>query len=448
METLASESGLYRFLCAFLRFWFSHIFRRLRVLEPERLPRSGPVLLVVNHPAGFVEALIVIAGLNRRIHCLLDRSLLRGPFERIMARLLGMIPYNFEGEDWPAIFDSVSRLFSREEAVLVFARRAVETGRYAPEAATVAIEAEDYLAREAPLPVIPVHLFIPAPPSGAGEILIYIGPSLSPADAPWTREPDLDQSIRLLDEQIGKACCENPFRLQPEQVGQFISGLESLMREELADEWSQRPNWKQRVEDFDISPFFVRLAHQLNYGHPGRLVAVNESLRNYEERKRRDALHALRVETAGPWSKSPGRRLAAWIETIVGFPVACYGLLNSLVAWFVLWLAGLMNRGLWEATPKEWVARAVVAAACYAGQIALAAHFLARADVGYYAPSVFISGAYVLRYLRLLERRTRVLTGPAAARRELARRRRMRRALIGELKRDQDRYAAVLKVAH
>ncbi|MGH9342267.1 MAG: lysophospholipid acyltransferase family protein, partial [Terriglobia bacterium] len=447
------ESGVYRFVRGGLRLWFSLIFRRLRVLQEASLPRSGPVLLVVNHPPGFVEALVLVAALKRRVHCLLDQALLTGPFERLTARALGMIPYEFQGEDWAAVLESVCKIFSKEGIALIFVRPPVAaasaaTRGFAPEAAEVALEAEAYLSREVPLPVFPTHLFLPAPPSTAGEILIHIDHSLSTQGAPWHAQEDLDKGIRMLDEEIEKACCAGPFRLQPDQVEQFIAGLETIMREDFSESWSHRANWKQKVEDFDLSPYLIRLTHRLNYGNPGRLAALNEALRNYQERKRRMALGALKAQTAGAWHKNGWRRLAVWVEAAAGFPVAVYGLVNLLVAWFVLGVTGLLKNGLWEASPKEWATRVLIALACYAGQVALVAHFLPREEAGYYAPSLLLSGAYLLRYLWLLEHRISILVGAMDGRGRADRLRRLRKSLIGELKRDQDRYVSAWKIAH
>lgn len=446
------DSGFYAFVRTLLRLWFSLVYRRLRVLREEALPTEGPALLVVNHPPGFVEALVLVAALKRQVHCVLDQSLLAGPVERLIARTLGMVAYTFQGEDWAAALEAVCEILSREGTVLIFIRPQAQSVSgavkgFAREAAEAAIEAEGYLGRQAPLPVFPVHLFLPSASSAAGEAIIHIDDLLSAQGAPWQAQQDLDKSVRALDEAIEKACCSGPFRLQPDQVEQFISGLEAVMREDFAESWSHRANWKQKVEDFDLSPYLIRLTHRLNYGNPGRLAAHNEALHHYQERKRRMALGTLRAETAGDWTKSGWRRFAVWAETVLGFPIALYGLLNLLAAWFVARVAGLMKKGLWDAAPKQWIARIVIALACYAGQVALAAHFLPRAAAGYYAPSLVLSGVYLLRYLWLWEHRTTVLAGAMGGSHRAERLRWLRKSLIDELKRDQDRYLPTWKVA-
>ncbi|MGH9451697.1 MAG: lysophospholipid acyltransferase family protein, partial [Terriglobia bacterium] len=260
MEQVAGESGLYNFLRRVLRIWFGLLFRRLRVLDESSIPAVGPALLVVNHPAGFTEALLLVAALGRRFHCLIDHAYLKGPFERAAASALGMVPYRFRSDDWPAALESVCGIFSRGGTVLIFARQRETgaTGALATQAAEVAMQAEAYLGREAPLPLLPVDLFLPVPPSGVGEVLVRVEPPLASRDVlgPKERkEEDLDEAIRRLGQEIEEVCGESPFRLQPEVIDEFLDGLEVVMREDFAEKWSHRQNWKQKVEDFDLSPF-------------------------------------------------------------------------------------------------------------------------------------------------------------------------------------------------
>jgi 1-acyl-sn-glycerol-3-phosphate acyltransferase len=452
LQPRASEDAFAEFLRNVLRFWFGMFFRRIRVLNIEALSRTGPALLVVNHPPGFADALILNAAFDRPVHCLLEHRYLKSILKRWCARALDMIAYEFEGEDWPAALGNCCEIFARGGLVLVFARQQTvsseEPASFAPEAAEIAFEAQTYLEREAPLPIHPVNLFLPVPPSQSDEVLISVGSSLVFPEIALKPGVDPEQKIKAVDEELERVCRQNPFRLRPEEIDQLIAGLEGVMREDFAERWARRENWKQRVEEFELSPFLIRLVSQLNYGHPGRLVALNEALQSYHEARRKEALSRFKIETAGNWFRNTGQRWGAWLETLVGFPIACYGLLNSLIAWLVLHLIGSLRKGLWEATAGEWAKRVIVTVICYAGQIALAAHFLPRSEAGYYAPSVFIAGGYLLRYLWLLEHRSHILVQTLGKERRISKLRRMRKALIEELKRDQDRYATLWKLVH
>src|ERR1044072_6783972 len=50
----------YRIIRILLRLWFALFFRKIRLLE-EGFPVTGPFILVINHPVGFLEALILVA---------------------------------------------------------------------------------------------------------------------------------------------------------------------------------------------------------------------------------------------------------------------------------------------------------------------------------------------------------------------------------------------------
>lgn len=446
------SSGVYRFCRGVLRLWFSLNFRRIRVLEAAHLTGPAGALLVVNHPPSFLDTLILIAAFDRQVSCLLEGELLRGPARRLLAHSLGVIAYAIGDDQWPSVLESCSQILSRGGAVLVFARQPSKTSeepaRFAPAAAAIASEAATAVPSLSSLPVHAVHLYLPVPPSQAAELLIHVDAPVSLESATPNSEGGAERGIDRLDSELERVCLHNPFRLQPETLEQFLAGLEEVMREDFEETWARRPNSRQRVEDFEISPFLSKLVGQLNHGHPGRLVALGEALDAYLETRRRLALTALRAETAGGWLGSGWRRIAAWVETIAGFPVAVYGLLNLLIAWLVLHVSGLLHAGLWNATAGQWTARVIVALACYAGQIAIVSYLLPRSAAGYYALSLPISGVYLLRYLWLLENRTNVVALSLRKGTRMQRLRRMRKSLIEELKRDQDRFAALWNVAH
>jgi 1-acyl-sn-glycerol-3-phosphate acyltransferase len=445
----SETSVLYRLSRGVLRSWFSLSFRRVRVLQSEVLSPSGAALLVVNHPSSFLDALILIAALERQVHCLLEPEFLKGFARRMLARSLGVIEFRSQDEHWPSVVELSYRILSQGGIILAFAKQQASSkmlGSFAPAAAALAVEALSGVAALPGLAIHPVHLFLPISRSQSGDLLIHIDTSIPTAGGgPAAGSAD---AIKRLDLQLESVCRLNPFRVQPGSLQQFLAGIESVMREDFEEKWARRPNSRQKAEDFELSPFLVKLANELNSGHPGRLVGLAESLHAYREARRRSALARLKGEMAGGWWYSRWRRAAVWIETVAGFPVALYGLVNLVVALLLLRALGLLGRGLWNATAGEWAGRAAVALACYGGQIALAASLLPRWEAGYYAPSLPISGAYLLRYLWLLENRTSVVRIAGDNGAQGQRLRTMRNRLIEELKRDQDRFAALWKIAH
>ncbi|HTV53937.1 MAG TPA: 1-acyl-sn-glycerol-3-phosphate acyltransferase, partial [Terriglobia bacterium] len=359
-SSVPSRSGLYWFCRRVLRLWLSLNFRRIRVLQAEPFSEPGATILVVNHPSSFLDALILIASLDRQAACLLEREFLRGPARRLLARSLGVIEFGFHDDQWPSVLEASYEVLSRGGVILTFAKQQTagseEPASFAPPAAEIAVEVLSGVAALPKVTIRVVHLFLPVSRLQSGELLIHIDAPVSIDNVVLTSETGAEASIKALDSELDQVSRQNPFRLQPEALEQFLVGIEGIVREDFEENWERRPNSKQKVEDFELSPFLVKLVNQLNYAHPGRLVGLGEALQSYREVRRHSALTSLRAELAGQWFGSSWRRAAAWIETVAGFPVACYGLLNLLIAWLLVRALGLLNKGLWNATAGEWTA--------------------------------------------------------------------------------------------
>lgn len=437
----APVSSGYRMFRGVVRLWISTFFRKVRALEAEELPDASPMLLVVSHPASFLDAVLLVAALSRQVHCLVGRNLMRGVWRRLLARGLGMIPYEKEGDGWRQAIETACNHLGNLGSVVVFAELQ-ERDRKVPSqsartAATLAAEAESRNAFRLGLMVVPVHLFLPVGRLQASELLVYIDRRISVQPSAQAAQ-SLEEWRRTLSSALEQACQQNVFRLRPEDLRNFLSDLEELLLSSLKEGFASRPHWKQKVEGFELSGFITEWAEQLNFLNPGRLVALRESLGDYREARRRFSLDQLEVEMAGTWVQSAGRRGLAWIESLAGFLVALYGFTNHLLAALVLLAAGLLRKREEMDRTLLWACRLAVLLICYAAQILLCDHFLGRAVAGYYALSLPIAGLYLWRYGWLLRRRTRLLFLRASAARKASRLHAMREGFVRELNAARD----------
>src|SRR5262245_16703613 len=67
-------------------------FRAVDVSGLERIPRTGPVLLVASHHGGFVDPALLIAVIPRPIRFLAMGTLFRNPFLGALLRFGGALP--------------------------------------------------------------------------------------------------------------------------------------------------------------------------------------------------------------------------------------------------------------------------------------------------------------------------------------------------------------------
>src|ERR1700678_2815811 len=67
-------------------------FRRVVVVHPERLPPSGPVVYVLNHPNGLIDPLFILVQAGRPVSFLAKEPLFRMFFVGTCLRALDALP--------------------------------------------------------------------------------------------------------------------------------------------------------------------------------------------------------------------------------------------------------------------------------------------------------------------------------------------------------------------
>jgi hypothetical protein len=431
--------------------WISLFVRKIRVANPAVLPEAGAAMLLIGHPASFIDAVTLIAAFEREVICLLDRRLLRGLLRATLARFFGMIPFEVEGEGFRGAMERAQAVLRSGQTLIVFASdqpaKPGETATSFSQPAAMAMQAEAQSSGELWLEVFPVHVFLPGAQLSSCEMLIYLDAPLIPREY-LARGKNLTEQARALAAAAEESCRQNVLRLQPEDIRHFLSDLEELLRADLQETWEAKPNWKQKVDGFVLSQFVGECIEQLNGIHPGELVALRDLLATYREGQRRCGLAQLELEQVQEWLHSSWRRILCWVGSVVGFPLAAYGAVNHLVPAIIMYFTGLFENKEGQNQTAKWALRAVILLGSYALQILICAYWLGRTITGYYAPLLPLSGVLLLGYLWLVWYRTRFLLLDFRSARLSAKLVPMRQELIRELNAARDAYAETLGLAH
>jgi len=456
METVGPESesqpraGLgYKILRALVRGWLGIVFSKIRVLRAELLPDSGAAILVISHPPSFLDALILVAAFRRQIHCLLSRDLLRGFWRGLLAPHLGMIPCDSSGLDRQAALRAAGEALATHRVVVVFAdQRTGKSGEPLPSAMTAATLALQTVSRHSGtfvLSVVPVHICLPIGPARGGDVVLYVDAPVPLGERVVPGEGVPAAKVSNLAEIIEQSFQANAFRLHDGDIKNLLVDLEEILRTDLAEDWAERPNWKQNTDGFNLSEFVADWVGQLNSLNPGRLAALRHDLTSYREERRRWSQRRFELEGAA-WLDSLPRRLWLWLESVAGFPVALYGLLNHVATGAALFWSGLLKEDSGRDSRTTWGWRTGVVLGFYAAQVLLCAHLLGRAAAGYYALTLPTTGAYLWRYRWLVRNRTRLLFLSVRLGRRSDKLTRARKRFIEDLNSARDEYADALGV--
>jgi len=434
----------YRLLRALVRFGAWLWFPKVRLLNREKLQQSQAALLIVNYPASFRAALLLAATLDRPVLFLLPSQNFRGPFQKLMGRGLGIIPAGFTAEDPSLEMSFFTGALANWGAIALFAGGSGrKRGQRTPDADLAAKISAEAAKQQIELAICALHGFLTFDNRKTTPVVYVQGPIHAQSARPETSENSLEPAERLAD-AVQKNLEENVFALEPVEIDRFRRDLEDISHEDVEEEWSQLPNWKQQAGDLHLSGLVKQWVDKQNQSDPGRLVALRNLVDDYREARRRCWMGRFVVETAGPWQKSVFQIALAWIECLLGLPIALYGLVNHAAPGAILFLAGLLKKSGKRDPKVEWLLRAFVVLGCYSVQVLLFDLWQGRAAAGYYALTLPLSGAYLWRYLWLARHRGHLLLLRATLPLRSVRLLRARKNLLGKLKREIARYAESL----
>jgi hypothetical protein len=442
---------VYRFWRSLIRLWFAITFRKIRVRHPERLEEPDPALLIVCHPAGYLDALVLVAGIARPVRCLIPAGLIRGFLQALVARGLGII--SFSPAERKSARKRCSALLAQKAAVVTFLEPGPpadigEDSVLVTDAAAIAVEAERGESSSARLLLLPVYLFLPVGHTLTRESVIDIDQPMIARDYISGAGGNFEDRAQELSKPLERRCKENPFRLQPADFNDFLGMIEQALRVGAQEEYESKAARKQTLDGFALSRFVVLWGKQMNYLQPARLISLRESLERWRETRRVSALHRLHAERAGPWLKRPVGRALIWLESVAGAALAVYALINNFVAIVVLFVSGLLRKESGRDKITEWLWRGLVVLGCYAAQVFEVGHFLGRRMAGYYAPTLPLSALYLWRYIGLLSNQTRIafysLNQAAAA----ANTNRLLMRFLDEINQALDRHAELISLPH
>ncbi|NBT16338.1 MAG: hypothetical protein EBS95_08350 [Chitinophagia bacterium] len=126
MHFLLSWAMLYRFAYVLMWVTFRIFFRRIDVVGLEQLPKGKPVILIANHPASFLDAMVLAVFLRRSLHFYVRGDIFSHPIAYRILTILHMIPiYSKEHGDGilqknKRTFDRGRKLLSKGKMLLVF----------------------------------------------------------------------------------------------------------------------------------------------------------------------------------------------------------------------------------------------------------------------------------------------------------------------------------------
>ena len=131
----------------------ARVFFRMRVVHPERMVESGPLILAVNHTSYFDPPLAGICS-RRGVYYLARKTLLQWPFFGPLFPAMNVIPVERDGNDMSALREVIKKIKDGNGVVLFPEGTRSKDGNIQPARAGLG-----FVIAKTGAPVLPMRIF-------------------------------------------------------------------------------------------------------------------------------------------------------------------------------------------------------------------------------------------------------------------------------------------------
>lgn len=298
------EAPIRALVVALLRLTLRIFFRRVESEGLERVPRTGPLLLVLNHPNSLVDPVFVLCLAPRPVAFLAKAPLFRLPLVGALVRAAGSIPVE-RRQDPGADLSKNREMFAKVRAhlggggaVALFPEGTSHSDPRLKPMKTGAARIALGVTSETPLRIQAVGLFYTDKRTFRSAALVYYGEpfAVTPAPLDEAGEPP-PELVQALTGRIAEALGAVTLQADAFEAHEFVARTERILasqRRESDD--APRP---ELADEFAFRRRILAGYHALRERDPARLERVRRRVNRYEDR--------LRGAGIDPWDVPVGR---------------------------------------------------------------------------------------------------------------------------------------------
>ena len=333
-------------------------FRRIEVANVERVPKSGPLLFVLNHPNGLVDPALVFVSMPRRVSFLAKSTLYDNPIGAFLLRTFEILPVyrridpDARSESNTVTFDNCFELLRQGRCIAIFPEgishdqpqlQKIKTG-----AARIALGAVSHPSkstgslREKGLKIVPVGLYYTSKTSFRSEALIRYGESfdVEAIELEANGEPPRDAVLQLTA-KIEKALRAVTLNLETETELDAVLKAEALFSSVFENLIFKHTLTQTVARLQDLATKYALLEKN----DPQKMVELNTKLARYENDLRSSGMTSESLSVLQHPTSYVFRYLILRVIFLIVFsPLAVIGAIIHSPAYFFSNLLGRIFR--------------------------------------------------------------------------------------------------------
>jgi 1-acyl-sn-glycerol-3-phosphate acyltransferase len=238
-------AALYSAIRVPLRAALRSYFRKIEVRHSERVPTSGPLLVIANHPATLAEVFLMSARLGRRFHFLAASFVFRPWIRGVFVRLCGTLPV-YRRQDNPELtyrneetFRACHEVFDEGGAIAIFPEGESETDRRVlplkTGAARLALGFDARPGREGTLAVVPVGVHFSDRTAFQSDVVVSVGEPIDLGPFRAIGQADPQAAVRALTATMQEELESLIVNVPNQALAAFVEDVQRLYLEDLRE---------------------------------------------------------------------------------------------------------------------------------------------------------------------------------------------------------------------
>lgn len=217
-------------------------FRKIDIIGKERLPETGAVVFVVNHPSALLDPLVVAILAGRHLHFLAAAEFFGGKFTSwIFKRQFNMIPvyrpevHQTTGDETEQMFQHCNEALSNDKAIIIFPEGTSETEKRVRKLKTGAVRmvlgAQQVSGKQ--IPIVPIGINYTNPHRFQSDVLVSVG---EPIPIDTNNGEDLKSQVSHLTMNVEESLKQNVIHIEEEYLECKVERVEQIFAKQLQED--------------------------------------------------------------------------------------------------------------------------------------------------------------------------------------------------------------------
>jgi glycerol-3-phosphate O-acyltransferase/dihydroxyacetone phosphate acyltransferase len=330
---------LYSSLKFILRIALRVFFRKIYLRNRELIPEKGPLIICANHPATFLDPLVIGSLFKPEVFFLAKGEAFRSHFAQWMLPRLNMIPVYRQQDDPSQMHknkDTFRRCFEHLErggVILIFPEGVSLTERKLRKiksgTARIALGAESRNAFGLGLKVLNIGLNYTNPHKFNQDLYINVEKPILVKEYATQYTRNEQEASAALTEAIRKSLEHLIIEVEDQQTDDLVSKIELIYKQRLAKDIKLNP--AEASDDFRLTKSIVETVSYFKKADPRRVEFMRVRIGTYLDNLSRARISDQQLNPEGRKESMLYNNLATLFFITVGFPFYLFGLLNNIL---------------------------------------------------------------------------------------------------------------------